>query len=219
MRIVSIVGGVMLSVALVAPVGAQVDLIVNGGFESPAIAGGSFQIFPSIPGWTTTIGGGIEIQNNVAGAPFEGAQLVELDSTSNSGMQQAIATSSGATYELNLAYSPRPGVGIASNGVEVRVNGALVDTIAADGTGLNGTVWTRFTYAVVATGTSTTIELRATGASDAVGGYVDDVHFLTRATAARVPIPTLSEWGLLLLCAAVAVLGGLEATRRRDNVG
>ena len=45
MRIASIFGGIMLSIALVAPVRAQVDLIVNGGFESPAIAGGSFQIF------------------------------------------------------------------------------------------------------------------------------------------------------------------------------
>ena len=109
---------------LLAPLGARANLIVNGGFEAPVIPNGTFALYPAgIPGWTTNFGPSIEIQRNVAGAPFEGFQFVELDSTGNSGMFQDVVTAPGASYLFSFAYSPRPNESAASNGIEVRVDG------------------------------------------------------------------------------------------------
>jgi hypothetical protein len=156
---------------------AAQNLVVNGSFESPALGPGSFGVFTNIPGWTTTIGSGIEVENNAVGPAFAGNQLVEMDSNDNSGMEQALHTVPGQVYVLSLEYSPRPGVPASSSGIEVRVNGSVIDTIAIDGTGVPSTTWTRFVYPVTAAGSTTTIEFRAVGTSDGVGGFLDDVRF------------------------------------------
>jgi len=196
--------------SMAAAASAQVNLLSNGSFESPAIGFGSFSVFGSIPGWTTTVGSGIEIQNHVAGTPFAGNQYVEMDSFDNSGMQQVIATTPGQTYTLSFVYSPRPGVPASSSGIEVRVNGSVIDTIAQDGTGLPDTVWARFSYNVAAVGASTTIEFRAVGTSDGVGGYLDDAQFIGPAS----PIPTLSAWSLAALGLIMLLLGSIAVRAR-----
>jgi len=154
------------------------ELVTNGSFESPNIPTGTFSIFASIPGWSTTFGGGIEIQDNVAGAPAVGAgdQFVELDSTSNSGMAQTLSTAAGVQYQLSFIYSPRPGVGSTSNVIEVYWNGNQIDSITGAGTG--STVWMPKSYQVTATGSSTVLEFRAAGTSDSLGGYIDTVSVI-----------------------------------------
>jgi PEP-CTERM motif len=179
------------------------SIIVNGGFESPNIGPGTFAVFASIPGWTTTFGPGIEIQDHVAGSPFEGDQFVELDSFANSGMiQSGLATTAGHAYLLSFAYSPRPGVPATSNGIEVYFNGVLLDTLAFTGVGLSNTSWSVFSYIAVATGAFSTVEFRAAGTSNSLGGYLDDVQF------AAVPEPAT----LILVGSGVA--GALLRRRR-----
>ena len=51
---------------------ANANLLVNGNLETPLVAKGTFTIFNSIPGWTSTSGAGIEIQRSVAGTSFDG---------------------------------------------------------------------------------------------------------------------------------------------------
>ena len=151
-------------------------IVVNGSFESPDIPGGSFALFPAgIPGWSVSSGPSIEIQDHVAGSPFAGDQFVELDSTANSGMLQLLPTSPGG-YVLSFAYSPRPGIALASNGIQVYFNSVLLDTLALSGIGNSDTVWAVHSYNVTATGGSTPLEFRAIGTSDSLGGYLDAVQ-------------------------------------------
>jgi len=155
---------------------ARANLIVNGSFESPDIPTGTFQIFPNIPGWSTSFGPGIEIQDHIVGSPFVGAQHVELDSSANSGMSQIVSTVPGQTYHLSFAYSPRPGVSADSNTIQIFFNGVQLDTLALSGVGLQDTSWQVFGYNVAPSVTSSTLEFRAAGASDSLGGYLDDVQ-------------------------------------------
>ena len=200
----------LLALALFAPIStASAEFVVNGGFEAPAISNPSFSTFQSIPGWTTAFGPGIEIQNHVAGSPFEGNQFVELDSSANSGMYQDLATTVGQLYSLSFAYSPRPGIAANSNGIDVLWGGALVSSIAQSGIGLSDTVWQVFRFDVFATSSTTRLQFNATGNSDSVGGYLDNV------AVNAVPEPSS-----LALC-GIAGLGGLVVRTRgkRKRVG
>lgn len=171
-----------LSIALVlslAPLSvAEANLIVNGSFEDPDIPFGTFSILMSIPGWTTTFGAGIEIQDHVAGLPYDGDQHVELDSFNNSGMLQTIMpTVPGGTYALSFAYSPRPNVAAEDNGIDVYFDGSLLASLQTSGIGLSQTSWTLYSYLVTATGSTASLEFRATGTSNSFGGYLDAVSF------------------------------------------
>ncbi len=139
-----------------APLVAQANLIVNGGFEEPALSSGSWGVYSSILGWTATFGSGIEIQNNAAGAPYQGAQHVELDShygtQTNSGMAQTVATTAGLQYLLSFAYSPRPNVGSTSNGIELWIDSVLLDTFTAAGG--QATSWSIRNFRSAATSTT-----------------------------------------------------------------
>jgi hypothetical protein len=178
---------------------AQASLILNGSFEDPNIPFNSFAIFGSIPGWTTTFGGGIEIQDHVAGSPYDLDQFVELDSTVNSGMiQTPIATVAGTTYVVSFAYSPRPNRSASDNGIEAYFNDVLLISLAADG--LSNTSWTVHNFLVTPTGAISSLEFRAVGNSTSFGGYLD-------AVSVAVPEPS----ALLLLGTALAA----AAYRRR----
>ena len=158
---------------------AHANIIVNGGFEAPAIPNGSYAI-GAIPGWTSTLGDGLEIQNNAAGTPFEGKQLMELDGNQNSNARQTVATALGQAYDLSFEFSPRPNISAASNPVEVYFGGNLLDTLT--GVGAGNTVWALKQYSVIGSG-SDILEFRAVGNSDSLGGYIDDV----RLDASPVP--------------------------------
>lgn len=175
--------------AVLAVAQAQANIIVNGGFESPAISAGNYGIFTSIPGWTSTLGDGLELQNNAAGTPFEGHNLMELDSNNNSNARQSIATTINQSYDLSFEYSPRPGISSASNPVEVYFGGNLIDTLT--GVGAGNTVWSLKQYTVVATGASSVLEFRAVGTSDSLGGYIDDVKMDVS------PVPEVSLPGVV----------------------
>lgn len=151
-------------------------------------ASAGYTIIPSYEGWTTVSGSGIEIQyNSIAGAPLSGVNLVELDAYSNSTMQRAITA---GNYVLTFFYSPRPYVSAASNGIDVLLNGASIFNITGSG-GAN-TIWTNHTvnFSLASAGT---LGFAATGTSDSVGGYLEDVRL---ADARGVPEP--ATWALMI---------------------
>lgn len=171
-----LIAGIITPALNNASVFAATNIVSNGSFEDPSLGFGTWSVYPSITGWTTTSGSGIEIQNHAAGDPSDGDQLVELDSFSNSGMKQTLNTASGYIYTISFDYSPRPGVSASSNGIDVYWDGNLIASITADG-GPN-TIWTTYPYPVTATGSSTDLEFVATGTNDSLGGYLDSVSLV-----------------------------------------
>jgi hypothetical protein len=180
-----------------APAGAATTFF-NDWESTDFGAGPGFTILPSYEGWTAGPGPGIEVQyNNVAGLPFSGENLVELDSTGNTQMNRNI---DAGTYKLTFYYSPRPGIAAASNGIDVLVNGTSVFNVTGDGGGQTGWVLQTVNFSIGAPGV---LSFAALGTSDSLGGYLEDVRL------AVVPEP--ATWAMML--GGFGLLGA--ALRRR----
>jgi len=182
------------------------NLVTNGSFEAPSITSGSYQI-GGITGWYSTIGDGGEIQNYAAGTPFDGAQLLELDGNQNSNLLQDIQILQPGVYNLSFEYSPRPGISADSNPVEIYFQGNLLDTLT--GVGAANTVWSSHNYQVIAAVGFSTLEFRAIGVSDSLGGYIDDVSL-------AAPVPEASS-GLALLALGLMFSKECVANRKRKQ--
>jgi len=196
---------------LLAAAPASADLIVNGGFEDPQLRSGSWALFCTIPGWNFVggegceVSGQIEIQNNVAGTPYEGNQFAELDSTRPTTLYQNVATEAGENYVLSFAFAARPGTNILSDNVmSVTWGGSEIFNLPAP----NFTPdWTVFTLYVTASSNSTRLTFGddSSNSWNSYGVYLDDVRLV-----AKVPEPsTLGLLGLGLL--------GLGLSRRRRS--
>ena len=170
--------GTLIAALLVAGGAGAQNLLQNGSFEEPDVAGGTADFFASIPGWvdvSTSPQCGIEVQDHCCGSPSNGPQHVELDSTCAGAIRQTVATQPGASYVLSFDYSPRPGV--FTNDLDVHWNEELVFSLFGRGTLLPETDWTHHTAVVTATGATSTIQFTdpALGDSDGAGTYVDNV--------------------------------------------
>jgi len=154
------------------------NLVVNGGFESPGLATGSWSVYQAIPGWFVTRGSGIEVQASVAGSPFEGRQHVELDAEQPTEIAQDVRVIPGAMYQLSVAFSARPGTPWAENRATVFFDDEPVISLAADGRQLGDTAWQVYSATVVARQHRGRITIRYEGRPDGVGAYIDDVRFV-----------------------------------------
>ena len=163
----------------------QVNLIENGGFEAPVLSNGTWSIISdsSILKWLVAWAAplqpngtlGLEIQNNVAGAPFAGNQHAELDGDHPVTIWQDVPTVPGKEYSFSFKYSPRPGVALADNSLQVKIDGSVLGAdIATDGTANGNTVWEDITRTFVATSATTKVEIYDNGTDSSLGGYVDN---------------------------------------------
>ncbi|MBK8591614.1 MAG: DUF642 domain-containing protein [Sandaracinaceae bacterium] len=157
------------------PPSTQGNLLTNGGFEAPALANGTWNVLPTVTGWRTVSGPGIEVQAGAAGLPAEGRQLVELDSHAPTSIAQDVATSPRQRYEIRLSFAARAGTNRGTNRLAIVWDGQVVARIDADGTGTDQPRWVTVSYFVTARGRQATLELRDEGAADSVGTYIDNV--------------------------------------------
>jgi len=182
------------------------NLIINGSFEDPDIATGTWSVHNAITGWSTT-GAGVEIRDNVAGTAYDGQQFAELDSdyatNTNSSISQNVMTTIGQSYLLSFAYSPRINQPANTNGIDVYWNNALLDSVTAIGGSTHN--WTVFEYIVSGTG-SDILKFAATGLDDSLGGSLDAV------SVSAVPIPAAA------FLFAPALLGFLGLRRKATTI-
>ncbi|MEP7366258.1 MAG: DUF642 domain-containing protein [Acidobacteriota bacterium] len=190
------------------------NLLVNGGFETPVIAGGPgyLQIdFGSEPGgfgWTVTTNSVDIVENGPYGTFIEGVQgldLIGLGSTG--GITQTFATTSGLTYLLLFYYSDNPGNGDPSAATVTIIDGSntlLSDSVAHSLATLGTPDWQVYSATFVATGTSATITF------DSIPGGGSGGIFLDGVSVEQVPEPaTIALMGVGLL--------GLGVLRRRKT--
>ena len=155
----------------------------------------------SVAGWTPETQ--IELQNHVAGNPAaDGGQVfAELDADFNSAMSRQIGP---GTYDLSFLYSPRPGNPFDSNGIIVSLDGNELTQISLSGTSSNDTAWSKINLQRFTVSGTGTLRFAASGTSDSLGGYVDNI------TLASVPEP--ATWALFILG-----FGAIGSTLRRRN--
>ncbi len=154
-------------------IAAGTDLVVNGSFEEPVYDYVGFE--NPIPGWQLSEGSVFEIQHGLAGNPYDGEQLLEMDSYNTlSKIYQDIPTEEGQTYKLNFAFSPRPG--ISDNKLNVYWGDTLVEQLDKSGEGLSDVDWVVYTYGVKAIGPITRLSFDNLNETlDGFGSYIDAV--------------------------------------------
>jgi hypothetical protein len=198
---------ILAAAAFLALPASASTIVVNGGFEDPALATNTWAVFSNITGWSTTSGAGIEVENGTAGAGLilahSGQNKVELDSHNNSAMKQDVVLAAG-NYLLSFFYSPRT-ADVGDNTINYSV-GDLVSSSVVGPVGLTSVgVWTEIkALFTVKTGGTFALTFAADGVNNSLGGFIDDVSI----TPSPVPLPAA---GLLLL----GGLGGLAAAKRR----
>lgn len=212
---------VVLAVGLLTPT-ARANLLTNGSFETPLVPVGGFSNFNSgstgITGWTA-VGPQVSIVSTAYvsfGLSFpaeDGSQWLDLTGDASNaveGVEQTVATTAGATYDLSyfVGNQVNPGgpYGTTST-VNVYVGGALVQS-AVNSSGAGGTkqVWEQFNTSFVASGSSATIEfLNGDPKTDNTNG-LDNVA-LTLGTTSPTPEPsTLAMFTLALFAAGILAL-------------
>lgn len=206
-RVASLLALIALSAsALAAPVPAG-NLIVNGSFESTAVANGSWVNVASMTGWTWLAGPGtgFEVRNNVAGTAKDGSNYVELDTNGNTLMGQYLDNlSAGARYELSFWYAPREFQAASTNGMQAFWNGVQLGATLS-GLGSSGNAWTEVKFSLTAQAGRNLLSFASVGSSDGLGGNLDNVSLN------RVPEPG----SLALTFAALAGCLLLPRTLRR----
>lgn len=135
--------------------------------------------------------------------------FIELDTYKNSFAAQVISTTAGESYVVSFAYSPRSNIIATSNGIEVYWNGGLAETYTGFTT-LND-AWTLKSLILTGTG-SDTLEFKAVGTSDSLGGSLDAIT-IDAMTIAAVPEP--STWAMMIL--GFAGVGFIAYRRRKQS--
>lgn len=200
-----LVTAAVLSLPLLAGA-APTNHVVNGDFESIVLNPGTWANVSTLQGWTRVAGPGtgFEVRHNVSGQAYSGKNFIELDTNGNTTIEQLFNNLvASAGYTLSFAYSPRPGVAAASNGIEVLWNGVkLAPTITGQiGGSLNQ--WTVYSFDVYAAASgANSLRFASVGSNDSLGGALD---------AVRLTVPEPSGFVL----AGLGVLGLVAARRRR----
>jgi len=167
---------VLFAAAIGLPSAKAVNIVANGSFETPTVPVGSFTLFASgsnaITDWTvvgpsgTSVGiaSGTLTQFGFTFPAQDGAQwldLTGLNSNTTDGVQQTVATTPGALYDLSFFVgniSNPGGLFGTTSTVGVQINGgSVVSFTNSGGVGSTSQVWQKFTLPFTATAATTSV--------------------------------------------------------------
>ncbi|MGA2591153.1 MAG: DUF642 domain-containing protein [Bryobacteraceae bacterium] len=185
---------------------ARANILVNGSFESPVVPAGGGQIFSvgsdGITGWTVVGLSGQEVEVfsgtfTLSGINFpaeDGNQWLDLTgahSNNLEGVSQTVFTVPGTTYTLTfwVGNVTGPTLGTTSS-VGLKINGSPAGnyTNSTAATTMN---WQKFTYAFIATGSTTAIEFDNLDPTTDNSNGLDNVDLEEGGSAAPVPVNLL----------------------------
>ena len=175
-----------LSLATLEPRRVRADLIVNGGFEQPAVPTNTFgEEFNAgstlIIGWSV-LSGSVDIEPPFWYAPYQGVQALDLDGSVPGAISQTFATTIGTAYQLSFAYADNGHSGVTYSGnrtANVSVTDAAGSSLLSLSVSHNGSTTNVMNYDVftanfVADTTTATLQFTSTDPSYSNGGIVLD---------------------------------------------
>jgi choice-of-anchor C domain-containing protein len=198
---------------LVAARARAVSLVVNGGFESPVIAGELVEVPTGVLDAWTVGGGGVDHVGSLWQAA-DGSQSLDLNRNGAGSIYQDLPTLPGQAYEISFSLSGNP-LAVAAKRLVVRWGATIVGDFSFDsaGTSTSQMSWTPQVIPVLATaGTTRLTFLSLTGSmsgSLGTGGFYGPA--LDRVAVVPVPEPGSA----LLLAVACAGLLPLQRRARR----
>lgn len=167
------------------------DVVFQANFEDVDVSPGGYGFFTSVSGLTAT-GSPVEIQNNhpAVGPASQGVNHLELDGTN--GVYVRINNVPAEGLILQGDYSPRRGVSISQNTIDVLWNGQTIATLAEEGRGNQSTEFERFEFTLPSMEGRTwgRLEFRSTSNPDTtVGGLLDDINvYEFESTSNKPPV-------------------------------
>lgn len=206
-KVVRALAGVCAAIFAIvaAPSAFAQNVVANGGFEG------------STASWTTTGWGSFTPQRSGTSAAGTGCVGPTCLNAGNPGvvLYQDVVTTPGTTYTLTFWYrmssaadTPVELQALLSNGAPTNGGAGTCTGSCVFQTQTAVGAYTQVTVTYVATSASTRITFL--GRNDPQGVFVDDVSF-----APAAPVPTLSEWAMILLGLMLAGGAALYLQRRQ----
>lgn len=200
-----------------APMAGATNLLTNGSFETPSIAGSAYVFYASgstaITGWTAVGPGETQLTRTEFLPAAHGMQWVDL--TGNVGYDKglrsdAVATTPGLAYTLSFDLGDYYPSGFQSSTVAVRINGGA-PTLFSNPYQAGVMDWERKSMTWLADASTTQISIIGVqngGLSNNYGIGLDNVVFELN------PVPEPASYALML-----AGLGLVGVAARRRNPG
>ena len=203
----------MVAVALFVSLGANANLILNGGFETPDVNANTWKWYTSnnVEGWN---GSTIEVWEDFLGvSAYEGSQFAELNAHGNSGnvfsIYQTFDTQIDSTYDFSLAYRARRNNNEAFS-LSFLSNNQVFEQQTFDDHVVGS--WSTFSNSFVALDSTTTIKFTSiTPSTGTVGNFLDDIQVLQRPTELANSIDEPATIALVSL----SVIGAIALRRRK----
>jgi len=207
--------------ALLAAAGqAQAALVINGGFENPAVA--TYQTFSAgggFSGWSVLQGSVDIVKANTSwGSAYEGSQFLDLVGTgmavNEARLQQTLTgLTVGTQYQLSFWYRANAADVLAPGdtyqaSIRVSSSNAPTSIVELTQTQANSGIWYQHVYnfTPVSTSANLTFVALTSGQNNNGGIFLDGVSV--------TPVPEPAEWAMMI--AGLGVVGLIARRRRAD---
>jgi choice-of-anchor C domain-containing protein len=183
-------GNIDWSQGNITTTGSSVNLIANGGFETPVI-GPTWQTFHAgsteLAPWDI-LSGSVDIVRTFWPSN-EGQNSLDLGGESSGTIQQSFATVPGREYTLSFQYGNHPSGAAASGRVNVIGTATLLNTVLNhSGSSYPNMQWTPYMSTFIADSTTTTLRfIDLTNSS--IGFTLDTVLVKSAGTSSTIHVP------------------------------